>query len=352
MTRANERLPWRYVVLCALLWGAGATLAVELVQPVGDLTSWEFVALTAGIATQWTVGGFVWTAGVKLAEESGRPLAFLPLVMVLAWGASILMARLPFGQVRAGGDAMSNLLMNIPLFDLAAYLFWSNLVYGGLYSFGYLATRRAQRLRHRLAELRLARNEADIRLREARLQAVRGQIQPAVLLDALSALQDRYAEDIDAGNALFDQIIDFLRAAMPGLRSGASTMGAELNILSAYANLLDGLDPGRRHWRLNLADAPMDLPFPPMRLLPVLDQISRAAPLGSTIEVSTARTAGSYVLSIGAEPPLPKETASRMQAVIRRSLGGGVGAAQAVQGLIAQLRFPADGDRQPVPLFP
>jgi hypothetical protein len=230
--------------------------------------------------------------------------------------------------------------MNGPEFDLAAYLLWANLFYGGLYTIGYFATQRTLRLRRRLSELRLARNEAETRLREIRLQTLRGQIQPATLLEALDTLRARYAKDIAAGHDLFDKIIDFLRAAMPGLRSGASTLAAEFAVLDAYAALREALDDAPPPWSLSLADAPADLAFPPLRLLPVLDQLSRNSPTASRIEVHAASEADNFVVKIAALSPLMEaETLRRLRRDAHSALGFEAAAEGAGEGIIATLRF-------------
>ena len=338
----EERFGWRGAVICGLLWGLVVLLAVTLTQPVGDMHASDLALWVASLAVMWGATGLVWALGAKVAEETRRPaLLSLPILLV-AWTVSVAVNFVPLtGTGGAPGDFGH--IARVPLFDLAVYCLWVNLFYGGLYVLGYFATRRTLRLRRRLAELRLARSEAEAQLREARLQAVRGQIQPAMLLDALSALQHAYGRDQAAADRLFDLLIAFLRAAMPGLRSGVSTLAAELAVVDRYAALREALAMGPPVWRLRLGEPP-DAPFPPLRLLPALDRMSRATPAHASVEVTAAPGPDAFLVQVGApsREPLPRLLMERLRATMRRDLGVGAMMTPAVTGsVVAELRVTA-----------
>jgi len=337
----EERLRWRDAVICGLLWGLVVVLAISLSQPVGDLNPADLARWVGSLAIIWSVTGLVWSLGCKVAEEQRRPLLTTLIVFAVAWVLSVVAAFTPLtsGGLSAPGDFGH--IAHVQLFDLSIYCLWANLFYGGLYTLGYFATRRTLRLRRRLAELRLARNEAEAKLREARLQAVRGQLQPAMLLDALDALRLAYGRDQAAGDAIFDLLIAFLRAAMPGLRSGASTLGAELAVIDRYAALREALAAGPPPWRLRLAEPPSDLAFPPLRLLPALDRMSRATPAHAAIEVTAEAAADVFVVRFGAPAPAPLPAAlmARLRIAMRRDLGvGDMMTAEPAGALVAELR--------------
>jgi hypothetical protein len=337
----EERFKWRDAVICGLLWGLVVVLAISLSQPVGDLDLTDLGRWVGSLAIIWCFTGLVWSLGGKIAEERRRPVLITPAVFMVAWGVSIVAAYTPFAP--AGGSAPGDFghIAQVPLFDLSIYCLWANLFYGGLYTLGYFATRRTLRLRRRLAELRLARSSAEAKLREARLQAVRGQMQPAMLLDALEALRLAYGRDQAAADAMFDLLIAFLRAAMPGLRSGASTLAAELTVVDRYAALRDALEAGPPTWRLRLAEPPPDLAFPPLRLLPALDRMSRATPADAAIEVTAEPAADAFVVRFGAPAPTPLSAAlmARLRIAMRRDLGvGDMMTAEPAGALVAELR--------------
>ena len=346
-----EKFPWWYVPVCGGLWGLGVTLADGLVQPIGDMPLNDLSRYAAIVFIQWAVTGMIWAAGAKVGEETARPWLLWPAVQVCASLTSFAISFVSFRLMDDPTSVMGQLMMRAPPLDIAAHLFWSNLFYGGLYFLGYAATRRTLRLRRRLIELRLARNEVASRLGEIRLRAVRGQIQPEVLLEALETLKARYNQDTAAGNVLFDKIIDFLRAAMPGLRSGTSTLAAEFAVLDAYAALRESLDDKPPPWRLSLAAAPAELAFPPLRLLPLLDQIRRNAPLASQIEVHAGADADDFVVEIAAySPALEEDAMRRLRISAQHTLGIGAAASGIGSDVVAELRFPF-ATRQPVPVL-
>jgi hypothetical protein len=348
LTARKDRFGWRNAVICGLLWGLVVVVAVTLSQPVAGLSWADFMAWSESLGIVFCATGVVWTVGCKLIEDLRRPV-LLPLLAALTWLVSLGASLTPAGLMAPGDFGR---VERVPLIDLAVYQLWVDLFYGGLYALGYFATRRTLRLRRRLAELRLARSLAEGELREARLQAVRGQMQPAMLLDALDALRRAYRRDPASGERLFDLLIAFLRAAMPGLRSGASTLAAELAVIQRYAALREALQTGPPAWRLNLAEPPPDLAFPPLRLLPALDRMSRATPPQAAVEVTGERCAEAFVVQIGAPAPEPlsQMVMTRLRAAMRRDLGlSAMARADLAGALVAELRI---GAPQPAPFDP
>jgi hypothetical protein len=244
MTRTDERFRWRYALICGLLWGIAVTLSVSLTQPVVGLDAVALLKFMIGLSVVWLPTGLVWSVGVKLGEDVRRPRLMTALTFVLAWTVSIGVNAAPvFGHATAPGNY--GRLIHLQLTDLSVYLLWVNLFYGGLYTVGYVSTRRTLRLRRHMAALRLARDEAETLLREMRLHAFRGQIRPAMLLEALEALQMAYARDVAAGEQLFDHLVAFLRVAMPALRGAVPTPSAERAVAGRLAELREALEAER-----------------------------------------------------------------------------------------------------------
>ncbi len=313
-------LSWRSVAICGVLWGVVSTFAVYLTQAAADPAVW--LEGVARILPAHICCGLVWAAGTKIAEASPRPAWVIVVTLICAWATLVATTILVSGAVAPGNFGQ---LWSIPLGDLAVYNLWTNAFYGGLYTFGFFATRRALRLRRRLAAYRVARGEAEAQLREARLRAVRGQLQPAMLLEALSALADCFAEGEKAedGDRLFDLLIAFLRAAMPGLRTGSSTLTRELAILQHYDALRRALKRGPPDWRLRVEEPPEDVGFASLRLLPALDRMSRSTPPHAAVEVLAQQEDEAFTIRINApaSPPLPEALLQSLRSQLRRDLG-------------------------------
>jgi hypothetical protein len=345
MMGAPPPFPWRLAVICGLLWGVVVMLADTLTQPVGDLRPMEWAIFSIGVAFQLSGAGLVWTFGARWAEASARPLPILAATLPVAWAISVVGGFLPFRVVPAMSTGMGQVMSGVPTQDIALHLLWNNLFYGGLYVGGYFSMRRAMRLRRRLAELRLAHGEADMRLRETRLDAFHGQIQPATLLDALAALRMRYGRDARAGDRLFDRLVTFLRAAMPGLRGDRSTLSGELALVASYAQLREDLDAAAAPWRLKLSDLPIDPPFPAFRLLPALDRLGRALRPDGALEISTSVSTDDPVVIVRATGLRPT---ADLVSLLRRDLGLVFGvkstlAVDADDSLRLELRLPGGG---------
>lgn len=285
---------WRNIIRCGLLWGIGVTIADSLTQPVGDLTFGQWLFWVSDLLLERCVAGLIWATGATLAR--GRwtvpVLMILPVVTTLAAIAPALWS----GVSSPGVTGSGALWTKIPLWDLLAYLLWINLFFGGLYVAGYLATSRTARQRHRLARYQLAHSEADMLLRETRIVAFRGQLQPQLLLRALAALRERYARDMEAGNALFDHLIAFLRAAMPSVRSGFSTLSAECETVRCYSALRDSLAERGAQWRLDLPHPAPALPFPSLILMPALDGVSALLGPDETLSLTLSRDQATNVV--------------------------------------------------------
>jgi LytS/YehU family sensor histidine kinase len=197
------------------------------------------------------------------------------------------------------------------------YLLWMNAFYGGLYVAGYLATLRTAQADRRLAEFRLARNEADILIREARVRAFRGQLPPSILWAAIAALRERYGRDSMDGDQLFDGLIAFLRVAMPSIGSGLSTLDAELETLRNYVSLRAMLPVSGPRWHLDLAPAIPALPFPSLVLLPAMHSLGSTLGERDMLTLSVAVAPDAVVLRLEAN-----QSAQLSQQIDERLRGG------------------------------
>ncbi len=141
------------------------------------------------------------------------------------------------------------------------YNVWVCLFYGGLFMPGFVLVIRAERTRSLLGNAEIARSQTDTVLSQTQLQALRGQVDPDLLLRVMAEVQRRYAQDPAAAERLLDQLINFLRSAMPGVRSGRSTLAAELAIVQSYVQLWAELDPQRAGWRWTSTRRCLTWPF-------------------------------------------------------------------------------------------
>jgi hypothetical protein len=225
-----------------------------------------------------------------------------PLAALVAYGMNE--SSLSFGSAR-DVFGLPSVRVQIPL----SYFFWPALFYGGLFIAAWIWLDRSERTRRLLADAELARSTAEAHLGQAQLQALQGQVDPALLLRVLAEVQQRYRVDPRGADRLLDLLVAFLRAAMPAVRSGTSTLADEVTLLRAYAALSEQLDGGRVRWQLCIDAPPPGLSFPPLLVLPLVERLASTAPDAATLAMVMHCDADSVALELhGAAPGWRDET--------------------------------------------
>ena len=106
---------------------------------------------------------------------------------------------------------------------------------------------------------------------ESRLQAMQARVEPQFLFNTLAQVRDLYDRNAVPAAKMLDDLIAYLRAAMPHMRDTSSTIGQEIALARAYLDIV----------RLRLCDrfiVDIEVPpnieaarMPPMMLLPLID---------------------------------------------------------------------------------
>ncbi len=111
-------------------------------------------------------------------------------------------------------------------------------------------------------------------LEQSRLEAMRRQLQPQTILDALDALRHLYNVDITRADELVDELVGFLRPAVRSLVGDSATIANELDLAQRYLRLralitTSALKPGSAHLQ-----PPPERSFPPRLLMPIVESLS------------------------------------------------------------------------------
>jgi sensor histidine kinase YesM len=134
---------------------------------------------------------------------------------------------------------------------------------------------RAMTERLRAAELnRLAKSRATA---EARLMAMQARIEPQFLFDTLAQVRELYRREVVLASVvraskMLDELIAYLRAAMPHVRDPSSIVAREVALTRAYLDIMrlrigDGL-----HVEIACTEAVERARLPPMVLLPLVQR--------------------------------------------------------------------------------
>jgi len=146
---------------------------------------------------------------------------------------------------------------------------------------------------------------------ESRLQAMQARVEPQFLFNTLAQVERLYETEPNRADRMLDDLIVYLRAALPEMRKTTSTVAKEVLLARAYLNIAGIRLDDRLESVIDVPDDALDLRFPPMVLLPVLDYAIGAGPVESStrktikIEAAIEGTKLRFVIHCGAERALP-----------------------------------------------
>ena len=285
MSAASQRLPNDARILhWGIAWGLAVTLAEALIVARGSaLDSGVHAAgwLLLWMAPSWCLTGCLFVAAIVPAEarfgRTGVAAAWLSVSVIAAFiYVSISSATWQwledsrFAAAAASLGAPAWLATPLVSDALLGYHTWTNLFFGGLLATALTFDLRAERTRSLLHAAGKARARAAILVNEAQFEAIRAQVDPRDLVETLREVRTRYARDPAAAEALLDRLVNFLRAAIAGLRQRESSLAAELDVAAALADLQAerGIPNA---WRIAARPDGLDgIAFPPRALLPIL----------------------------------------------------------------------------------
>ena len=312
---AAARLNWRRALSYGVLWAIACATMESFMLPLGNLRPVELLEFNLRMMVLWLVVGVAPVGALLLFEPHLTPARFAPALLVFALIGTATWTHVPTVRLMTQLAAGSSM-----------HVFWVCLCYGGVFIAVYGMSQRGERTRALLAQAEIARQRSEAALGAAQLQALQGQVDPVFLLRVMTEVERRYAAAPATVDGLLDPLIDFLRAAMPGVRSGASTLAAELLLAMQYARLVAALEPGRGVRAIRVDGTMPDLPFPPLLLLPVLDALAAATGDGGTT-LQIAQHAGRCNLTLsraglsGNDAWLPSELLYRLQVGLRTLFG-------------------------------
>lgn len=132
------------------------------------------------------------------------------------------------------------------------------------------ARARALELQLQLQQARLEKQGVD-----AQLALLQAQIEPHFLFNTLANVQALVETNSPRAAPVLRSLQAYLRAAMPRLHRGRATLGDELALVRAYLELMQMRMPDRLQFRVDVNPALLDMPFPAMALLTLVENAVR-----------------------------------------------------------------------------
>jgi LytS/YehU family sensor histidine kinase len=195
-------------------------------------------------------------------------------MLALTVADNLQVSRVPRIVLLVAAFVLGTILGSVAIMTSGNYWDWPpawGLVWGGLVALVYFKRRRDEELANALQVAQLTRVELQKKTLESHLQLVQAQVEPQFLFNTLQRVGDLYETDRASADQMLDNLILYLRAALPQMRTSTSTLGQEVQLARSYLNIErvsahDGLD--------SAFDIPNPLGsavFPPMVLLPLID---------------------------------------------------------------------------------
>ena len=201
-------------------------------------------------------------------------------------------------------------------------------VWGGLVAFVYFKRRHDEELAAALHATQLAHVELKKKTLNSQLQLMQARIEPPFLLNTLQRIRDLYETDCSLANRMLDNLIVYLRAALPQMRTSTSTLGQEVRLAAAYLAIERTACRGAFDFAFDVPEAVARSVFPPMTLLPLIEafiKCAKNARQGSTTVHTHARArAGVLELSVeyaGSSFPAADDVVASLTARLRALYG-------------------------------
>ena len=268
----------RQHVWAALLFGA----LVSAMHLIGGVVS---LGDDGSVNALWTVpsdqiGAFSIMLAVVVADHitAGDGRRRLPYILAVIAGAAVW-AFVEYAGFRVGMGLHWYSVENryTSAADVTwklAYRFLEWLLLGGAATFIYIDARRARIEQGRLRRAEMERALTAKRMLESQLQAMQARVEPQFLFNTMAQVRRLYDLDARLGERILDDLIAYLRAAMPRMRDTTSTVAREMGLTRAYLNIVRARFGDRLRVEFSISDESARGRMPPMLLLPLIDYVT------------------------------------------------------------------------------
>lgn len=223
------------------------TLAARVLTPL-------LVMLTVTIAQVGLPCGAGWRRLILVFAAIAISVAFSAAQTTNLWHASM-------GLNDLSGDARLALFL---------FQFWINAVFSILLVILYEWQLRVDQVMAAVRDARIAEEALETQTLDARLNGMKARVDPEFLFTVIANAGVLYRVDINAGERLLEQLIDFLRATLPRHADSRMTLGSEMRLSEAYLALESTMRRDSLSFRTTADRVALAARFPPLVLLPLL----------------------------------------------------------------------------------
>jgi hypothetical protein len=145
-------------------------------------------------------------------------------------------------------------------------------------------------------------NSLARQLTEARLAAMQAQIEPHFLFNTMASVQQLIETDPAAAARMQTNLIKYLRGAVPQMRESTSTLAREVELSTAYLDILKIRMEHRLSYAIDVPPELMSAAFPPMMLPTLVENAIKHGlePLteGGEVRVTAVSTGGKLRVTV------------------------------------------------------
>jgi two-component system sensor histidine kinase AlgZ len=197
--------------------------------------------------------------------------------------------------------------------------FTISLVMALLYFAHLRRSREHEQAAARLAAAQTTQRDARRRIVQANLQEVQARIDPQILFEMLDAVRRLYERDAALAERFLDELIIFLRAALPRLRTASSSLLREVELARAFVRLHALAGAAGLDMTIDVAPDAMHARFPPGVLLPLLDTAVASSAGPCRLTATRSSDGCRLVLTLGAVPS--DRSVARVQSLLSELYG-------------------------------
>jgi sensor histidine kinase YesM len=228
--------------------------------------------------------------------------------------------------------------------------------FGGVILLVYMYREQKARAAMEAHRAEAERQRIEKQVLSAQLATLQAQVEPHFLFNTLATVQHLVDTDPPRASAMLSSLIAYLRAALPQMREGSTTIGREFALARAYLEVLQVRMGPRLHFAIELPDGMGTEPMPPMMLISLVENAIKHGldPLeeGGEVRLSARRDGGRIVIAIantGADLDPVARGGTGLSNIRERLLALYGPAARLVveadrpRGVVARIELPASG---------
>jgi two-component system, LytTR family, sensor kinase len=299
----GTRLSGRELAIIFAFWTSLATLSAvnALIDPRGY--GFRLAGpIAMGYVESWLWAGFtpfIFSLASRFSLDRSRLLARIPALTVIGLIVSLTIAFvLAFVRTEIFELPRRGAPVFAPLQEIRRFRFVNQLlVFCAVLAAGYAREyflRDQERQRETIA--------LEAQLAEARLDALRAQINPHFLFNTLNAISALVERDPAGVRRMIARLGDLLRRTIDSKGAAKVPLREELDFLQQYIDIMEIRFQGRLHTGLHVDPDTLDILVPSLVLQPIVENAlehgaSRAVGEGR-IEISARRNGGSLVLQV------------------------------------------------------